>query len=314
MKKYDIAVLDFETMNNNSDSPCEIGISLIKDLKIVDEYHSYINPPNNEYNLQNAKIHKISRECIAKAPEFEHVYNDIKTLILNSHIVIAHNAHFDVSVLKSTIEKSNLPSIEYMYLDSINIIKNYINSKKVNLETLCDLYNIDKRNLHSALNDAQALSKIMISIAESRNYNSILELIQNMKNQYLKFSSLTKVQQAITFAFPKKSDLKTSEINKIPVEIDDNSFFRNKAVVFTGDFEIGKDELKIIVRKNGAFIRNDVSPRIDILVEGIQQERFKDENGLVSKQRKARNLINQGSNIQIINEVELLNLVKEVEI
>ncbi|PTJ21533.1 ATP-dependent helicase, partial [Staphylococcus simulans] len=145
-------------------------------------------------------------------------------------------------------------------------------------------------------------------------YNSILELIQNMKNQYLKFSSLTKVQQSITFAFPKKSDLKTSEINKIPVEIDDNSFFRNKAVVFTGDFEIGKDELKIIVRKNGAFIRNDVSPRIDILVEGIQQERFKDENGLVSKQRKARNLINQGSNIQIINEVELLNLVKEVEI
>ena len=201
-----------------------------------------------------------------------------------------------------------------MYIDSINIMKQYVSSKKVNLETLCDLFNINKENLHSALNDTQALSKIMINIAESRNYKSILELIQNMRNQSLKFSGLTKAQQSTSFSFPKKSDLKLSEINKMPVEINDNSFFKNKAVVFTGDFETKKDELKIMVRKNGAFIRSEVSPRIDILVEGEQQERYKDENGLVSKQRKARKLINQGINIQILNENELLSLVKEVEI
>ncbi|EGQ1394995.1 TPA: ATP-dependent helicase, partial [Staphylococcus aureus] len=32
MKKYDIAVLDFETMNEHMNSPCEVAVSLIKDL------------------------------------------------------------------------------------------------------------------------------------------------------------------------------------------------------------------------------------------------------------------------------------------
>ena len=91
MKKYDIAVLDFETMNNHSDSPCEIGISLIKDLKIVNEYHSYINPPNNEYSLQNAKIHKIPKEYIDSAPQFKSIYDDINSLISNSHVYVVSN-------------------------------------------------------------------------------------------------------------------------------------------------------------------------------------------------------------------------------
>ncbi len=37
MKKYDIAVLDFETMNEHMNSPCEVAI-LIKDLSIVKVY------------------------------------------------------------------------------------------------------------------------------------------------------------------------------------------------------------------------------------------------------------------------------------
>lgn len=68
MKKYDIAVLDFETMNEHMNSPCEVAVSLIKDLSIVKVYSSYINPPNNRYNLKNAKIHKIPEDVILKAP------------------------------------------------------------------------------------------------------------------------------------------------------------------------------------------------------------------------------------------------------
>lgn len=39
MKKYDIAVLDFETMNEHMNSPCEVAVSLIKDLSIVKFIH-----------------------------------------------------------------------------------------------------------------------------------------------------------------------------------------------------------------------------------------------------------------------------------
>ncbi|HCD4511928.1 TPA: ATP-dependent helicase, partial [Staphylococcus aureus] len=84
MKKYDIAVLDFETMNEHMNSPCEVAVSLIKDLSIVKVYSSYINPPNNRYNLKNAKIHKIPEDVILKAPKYPDIYQEILYLLKES--------------------------------------------------------------------------------------------------------------------------------------------------------------------------------------------------------------------------------------
>ncbi len=87
MKKYDIAVLDFETMNEHMNSPCEVAVSLIKDLSIVKVYSSYINPPNNRYNLKNAKIHKIPEDVILKAPKYPDIYQEILYLLKESHLI-----------------------------------------------------------------------------------------------------------------------------------------------------------------------------------------------------------------------------------
>ena len=35
MKKYDVAIIDFEIMNNETNSPCEIAINLVKGLKLL---------------------------------------------------------------------------------------------------------------------------------------------------------------------------------------------------------------------------------------------------------------------------------------
>ena len=309
MKKYDIAVLDFETMNSNTDSPCEVGISLIKDLKVQSVYSSYINPPNNFFSSKNAEIHKISKNTISEAPPFEKVYPEIKSIIQNVHIVIAHNAHFDVSVLKSTIKRCNLEQLNYAYLDSINIFKQFLGNTSVSMDSLCDIYGINKENLHSAKYDVQALSSILLTLATNNDFNNILELIQNMKKQYIKFSQLTKVQNSINnFSFHKNS-IKVSDINKIPIE-NENEQLNNKNIVFTGDFETLKTDLMIIARKNGANIKSTVSSKTDILVEGIQDKKYIDANGLVSKQRDARKYISAGIPIQLLNESSLLNIIE----
>ncbi len=62
-------------MNEHMNSPCEVAVSLIKDLSIVKVYSSYINPPNNRYNLKNAKIHKILN-VILKAPKYPDIYRN----------------------------------------------------------------------------------------------------------------------------------------------------------------------------------------------------------------------------------------------
>ncbi|WP_204178617.1 MULTISPECIES: exonuclease domain-containing protein [unclassified Mammaliicoccus] len=312
MKKYDVAVLDFETMNKNTNSPCEIAISLIKDFEIIEIYSSYIHPPNDEYSLSNAKIHKISKEVIFESPTFEIIYPKIRSLIADSQIVIAHNANFDISVLNSTLETCGIQPQNFIYIDSVNIFKYFHGKTSVSMDSLCDLYDIDKKNLHSAKYDVHALSTILIKLAESQGTRSILELIQGMKKQYIRFSSLTNIQKSFSNFTFNSTNIKVSDINKINPE-NNNSLLANKNIVFTGDFEISKSELMVLVRKNGANVRSTVSATTHILVEGVQDEKYMDENGLVSKQRKARKLINEGKQIQLVTEAELLNFINEVK-
>ncbi|UXR83183.1 exonuclease domain-containing protein [Staphylococcus sp. IVB6214] len=311
MKKYDIAVLDFETMNEHTNSPCEVGISLIKGLSIKKVYSSYINPPNNRYSNENAKIHNIPKDKILKASNFEAVFKEIEILLEEAFFVIAHNANFDISVLNYTAETCNLASKNYMYIDSVNIFRYYHNENSISMNSLCDVYNIDKSNLHSAKGDVIALSRMLIALVENNGFSNFLELIQNIDEQYVRFSHLTNVYRTIPKRKPAfdKVSLKITDINKLPIEYD-NLMLKNKNIVFTGMFGISKEKLMLLSRKNGANIKSGVSTRTNILVEGSQDDRYTDENGLVSKQRKARAYIRQGADIQIIDEKTLLSYLK----
>ncbi|HDZ8753957.1 TPA: ATP-dependent helicase [Staphylococcus aureus] len=310
MKKYDIAVLDFETMNEHMNSPCEVAVSLIKDLSIVKVYSSYINPPNNRYNLKNAKIHKIPEGVILKAPKYPDIYQEILYLLKESHLIIAHNAPFDISVLKNTNNYYDIPTPNFLYVDSINIFKKFHAISSFSLENLCDLYGIDKESLHSAKYDVLALSEMLISLAKNNQFSSVLELIHYTPKQYVRFSKYLNSTTKLFDSGFQKNYMKISEINKIEVE-SVVPFLKDKNVVFTGNFDIEKQDLMILTRKKGAYIRSGVSVKTDILVEGVQDDKYKDMNGLVSKQRKAREYVKNGAKIHFLNEEDLLNLIKE---
>ncbi|HDP5873764.1 TPA: ATP-dependent helicase [Staphylococcus aureus] len=310
MKKYDIAVLDFETMNEHMNSPCEVAVSLIKDLSITKTYSSYINPPNNRYSLQNSKIHKIPENIILKAPKYPDIYKEFHCLLKDSHLIIAHNAPFDISVLKNTNNYYDLPIPNFMYVDSINIFRNFHAIPSFKLESLCNLYDIDKGKLHSAKYDVMALSKMLISLAKNNHHHSVLELIHYMPRQYVRFSKYSNSSTKLFNSGFQKNYMKISEINKIETE-SVISVLKDKNVVFTGNFDTEKQDLMILTRKKGAYIRSTMSVKTDILVEGIQDDKYKDVNGLVSKQRKAREHVKNGAKIQFLNEEDLLNLIKE---
>ncbi|WP_249027479.1 3'-5' exonuclease [Staphylococcus muscae] len=197
MKKYDIAVIDFETMNEHTNSPCQVAISLIKDLSVEYIYNSYINPPNNFYSQENANIHQIPKEVILTAPSFDSIFDKIEKLLNESFFVVAHNANFDISVLNHTANTYNLTPKNFLYIDSVNIFKYFHQNISVSMNSLCDIYNIEKSGLHSAKYDVEALSKLLISLMKNEGFSSFLELIQSMKTQYIRFSKLANVQYTI---------------------------------------------------------------------------------------------------------------------
>ena len=95
-------VFDVETPNRYNDRMSAIGISIVEDGKIVKEMFSYVNPeePFDDFNTQ---LTGISAETVADAPTFPELWKKIEGM-MGSGILVAHNAPFDMGVLKKCLE------------------------------------------------------------------------------------------------------------------------------------------------------------------------------------------------------------------
>ena len=45
--------IDFETANSERSSPCEIGLAIVNDFKIVDKFSYLIKPKDNYFDYYN---------------------------------------------------------------------------------------------------------------------------------------------------------------------------------------------------------------------------------------------------------------------
>lgn len=155
MNPLDFVSLDFETANYNRSSVCEIGLSFVENGEIVDMYSSLIRPKDNLYDDFNIRIHGITPEDTEYSPEFDSIWKDILPMI-NGKFVIAHNAAFDMYVLRDVLD---LYELEY---PDIRTFCSYTLSRRVfpglysyNLNAICDYFNIPLEH-HRAEHDARA--------------------------------------------------------------------------------------------------------------------------------------------------------------
>ncbi|WP_142400382.1 exonuclease domain-containing protein, partial [Staphylococcus simulans] len=227
-------------------------------------------------------------------------------------IIVAHNAHFDMSVLATTLKDYNLELPKFKYIDSVLIFRKFLRNKSVSMENLCNYYNLPKENLHSAKKDTETLAILLKNLAIENEYKSISDLIFLKNQSYIRFSE--ELRPTTSFMNSKNSFQKAarlSEINNVNVINANNEKLSGKNIVFTGNFNEGKEFLQIMARENNANVRGTVNKNTNYLVEGKQELRFTDENGFVSKQRTARKLIQDGINIILLNEEQFLEMIGE---
>lgn len=153
--------IDFETAIRHH--ICAVGIVTVEYGKIIDEFHSLIQPPRNEYFWKNIEIHGITEIDTADAPFFDKVYPEIKKR-LYGRTVVAHNESFDRNVLIKTMEDYGID-----YLD-LNIKERWECTLKIyrakgytpaSLNACCKIQEIEL-NHHEALSDAKACAMLYL--------------------------------------------------------------------------------------------------------------------------------------------------------
>lgn len=158
----EFVTIDFETATDARNSACEIGLTFVENGEIKQVKQWLIKPPSYPYfNYFNVRVHGIKPQQVANAPTFAELWPELHPLV-EGKLLIAHNASFDMGVLRGTLDYYKLPYPNVSYCCS------YIFSKRAwdglrsyGLKNLCREHNIPL-NHHRAGDDAEATAKMIL--------------------------------------------------------------------------------------------------------------------------------------------------------
>lgn len=295
----DFITIDFETATSDRNSPCEIGLTFVENFEIKESKSWLIKPIYDEFDYFNIGIHGIRPKDVKNEPEFDELWKEIKPLIENKFL-IAHNAGFDISVLRRTLETYNLPFPDLEYSCS------YIFSKKVwqglpayDLKTLCNHNNI-LLNHHRAEADSRATAELAIKAFKINGVTSKEDFPDKLK------TNIGKLFQGGYKPSETKRIYRAQDLKKItgnPEKHNKESIFYGKTVVFTGTLSsMVRSQAQIIIADIGGINGGGITKTTDYLIVGQQDYRVVGEDGMSNKQETAIKYNEKGSEIEILSE------------
>lgn len=156
----DFVAIDFETATSKPASICSMGICVVKNNEVVKTEELLIKPQPFEFNEYNVKIHGITPEAVFCCPTFDKYWDRVLPYLENK-TVIAHNASFDITALKRTLDYYSIEYPCFQYLCTVILSrKAYPEMPGHKLNELMREFNISFSH-HNAEEDAYACAMVM---------------------------------------------------------------------------------------------------------------------------------------------------------
>jgi DNA polymerase-3 subunit epsilon len=161
----EFTAIDFETANGFRGSPCSVGLVKVRDGAVVEEASWLMRPPEGHdfFDRRNIRIHGIEADMVAGAPRFGDLFPEIGAFI-GADLLVAHNAAFDMGVIRSALEVSGLPGPAYDYTCSVVHSRRTYSLLSHSLPFAAEAAGVPLQNHHDAVEDARACAGIMLDI------------------------------------------------------------------------------------------------------------------------------------------------------
>ncbi len=158
-------VFDVETPNRANNRMSAIGITIIEDGIIADSFFSLVDP-EVYFDRFNTQLTGISADTVQGAPNFAQLWEQIKP-VMESGILVAHNAVFDMSVLKKCLHDYGIEwKNTAKYICTVQAGKKLLPGMSHSLNVMCDHYGISLDH-HKADSDSRACAEILLRYMES---------------------------------------------------------------------------------------------------------------------------------------------------
>ena len=163
---------DVETPNRWNDRMSAIGITIVEDGEVVEEFYSLVDPeePFDSFNVQ---LTGIDEQAVWGQPNFGELWPVIEPL-MSSGMLLAHNAVFDLGVLGKCLKAYGIYWRPYTrYVCTVQMGRRVLPGMSHKLNVLCDYYGIALDH-HKANSDARACAEILLHYldegSEVRNF------------------------------------------------------------------------------------------------------------------------------------------------
>lgn len=114
--------IDFETANERRDSACAVGLAWIEDGRVVRRASRLIRPPEMRFSPGNIRVHGILPADVRDAPPFPVAMAEFLP-DLERGLILAHNAPFDMGVLRASLAAYGLPVPSFSYLCTLQVAR-----------------------------------------------------------------------------------------------------------------------------------------------------------------------------------------------
>lgn len=170
--------IDFETAH--AQFPCEIGICRVENGIIQTTQSWLIRPACYPYmNPWCQQVHGISAQQLHGEPTFDELWNEFRPFI-DDTLLIAHNAAFDMGVLRSALRYYDLATPYSDYLCSVSLSrKAWKGLPSYKLNNLCNMFDIHFHH-HRAGADAEACAKLVLKMGTDLDVSSVNELSEGL--------------------------------------------------------------------------------------------------------------------------------------
>jgi DNA polymerase-3 subunit epsilon len=172
-----IVALDFETANGLRGSICAVGLAWLEGDEVVRTFESLVKPHRScdWFDPMNIAIHGIRPEMVADAPEWGELWEEIAAAI-DGAPVVAHNAAFDLSVLRRGLDLYELAYPELEYLCSCKLAREiWPELPNHRLDTVCGHIGYHF-NHHRAGDDAAAAASALAAMRRATGSADYREL------------------------------------------------------------------------------------------------------------------------------------------
>lgn len=157
----DFVAIDFETANEQSSSACQLGAVVVRGGEEVASHCWWIRPRPMRFSSHNIAVHGIRPSQVSNEAEFGDLWSEIWEVLCNQ-VLVAHNAGFDMGVLRACLQQHRLPIPDIQFTCTRAIARQaWPNHSGFGLRAIADRLGICFRH-HDALEDARACAQILI--------------------------------------------------------------------------------------------------------------------------------------------------------